>query len=84
MTILDFTLKLTVLGSGLRRAEGARAGARPAPTESVRHKLSAPCSPLLLVFEVDKCGKSLYLCAFRENTCGECGPWSEILHAIVP
>ncbi|MDR1372867.1 MAG: hypothetical protein LBJ17_07110 [Dysgonamonadaceae bacterium] len=57
---------------------------KPTRWEELIHSSVSTKSPLILEFENDMRGKTIYFALRWENTRGQKGPWTEILSSIIP
>jgi hypothetical protein len=71
---------------GVHGAEAAWEILDTPPTDwsQLTHSVFDTNSPLVLTFNGDQRGKTLYFAMRWENTRGEKGPWSDIMSAIIP
>jgi hypothetical protein len=71
---------------GVHGAEAAWEILDTPPTDwsQLTHSVFDTNSPLVLSFNGDQRGKTLYFAMRWENTRGEKGPWSDIMKAIIP
>ena len=56
----------------------------PKSYDDLVHSAFDTRSPYTFQFDLPDAGKTLYVCARRENTTGQKGPWSEIKSVIIP